>query len=206
LIEFSKHVIFDEITYDRLELVDFVKSFINKCCIVNYADWQKSTNGKQSYEIPKGYNVVDTKLLNGKIPTDYPEIKKLVDLFKIPIQENHVLISHYDVGFRLDPHTDHACQASIMFPILPEDAGAELVFHDVDGEYGPATAFDKYIDSIDYKVRYSTTHPTAFTTQVPHSVERVQEERIYLKFMLFDTTFEELKDLCRQGKLFDNTK
>ena len=200
MIEHSKHIVFDEIYYDRLELSNFVTQF--ESCIVNYADWQKSTNGKQSYEIPNGYNVVDTKLLDGKIPTDYPEIKKLVDLFKIPIQENHVLISHYDVGFKLRPHTDHGCKVSIMFPIHPEDSGAELVFHDVNCDYVPGTAFDQYLDKVDYKVKYSTEHPTAFSTQVPHSVEQVEEERIYLKFMLFDTTFDELKDLCKQGRLF----
>ena len=152
MIEHSKHIVFDEIYYDRLELSNFVTQF--ESCIVNYADWQKSTNGKQSYEIPNGYNVVDTKLLDGKIPTDYPEIKKLVDLFKIPIQENHVLISHYDVGFKLRPHTDHGCKVSIMFPIHPEDAGAELVFHDVNCDYVPGTAFDQYLDKVDYKVKY----------------------------------------------------
>ena len=199
---FDKHVIFDEITYDREELEAFVNRF--KDCVVNYSKWQETNleDTESAWVVPTGYNIVDTRLLEGKAPYEYPEIKKLVDLFKIPIQENNVLRSHYDVGFKLRPHTDHGSKVSIMFPIHPEDAGAELVFHDVDVDYGPATAFDQYLDKVDYKVKYSTKHPTAFTTQVPHSVERVTEERIYLKFMLFDTTFEELKDLCKQGRLF----
>ena len=70
MLEFSKHVIFDEIEYDRNELEAFVKQFDN--CIVNPADWQKRIHGgKQSYGVSKGYNVVDTTLLEGKIITEY---------------------------------------------------------------------------------------------------------------------------------------
>ena len=201
MLEFSKHVIFDEIEYDRNELEAFVKQFDD--CVVNHADWQKRIHGgKQSYGVPKGYNVVDTTLLEGKIPTEYPEVRNLLDKFKIAIDEKHVVLSHYDVGFKLRPHTDHACQASVMFPILPEDAGAELIFHDVEPPYEKAFDYKDYWDKIDYVVQYQTKHPTAFTTQVPHSVAEVKESRIYLKFMIFNHTFGELKDLCKKGELF----
>ena len=200
MIEFSKHVIFDEIEYDRKELEMFLKKF--EGCIVNHADWQHRVNGVQVYGVPKGYNVVDTTLLEGKIPTEYSEVRNLLDKFKINIDEKHVVLSHYDIGFKLRPHTDHACQASVMFPILPEDAGAELIFHDVDPPYKKAFDYKDYWDKIDYKVQYQTKHPTAFTTQVPHSVAEVKEPRTYLKFMIFEHTFDELKDLCKNGELF----
>ena len=199
MLEFPKHVIFDEIEYDRNELESFVSQFDD--CVVNYADWQKTIDGNQ-YGVPRGYNVIDTTLRKGKLPAEYPVIRNLLDKFKIPIDDKHVVISHYDIGFTLRPHTDHACQASIMFPILPKDGGAELIFHDVEPPYSKAFDYKEYWDKIDYVVNYQTKHPTAFTTQVPHSVAEVKEERTYLKFMIFDQTFDELKELCKKGELF----
>jgi len=201
MIQHSKHVIFDEITYDRDQLEIFVKQFDQ--CIVNYSEWQKRQNGgKQNYGVPTGYNVVDTTRLDGLGPTEYSEVSSLLDKFKIDIPAEHVVISHYDVGFRLRPHTDHACNASIMFPIMPKDAGAELVFHDIDPPYKKAHDYKEFWDKIDYTVKYSTEHPSAFSTQIPHSVATVQEPRIYLKFMVFNYTYEEMINLCKQGKLF----
>ncbi len=201
---FDKHVIFDEITYDREELEAFVNRFKN--CVTNHSKWQQTLYGNLSggYGVPTGYNVIDTRLLEGKSPTDYPEVRNLLDKFKnLNILDRHVVISHYDIGFKLRPHTDHACQASIMFPILPKDAGAELVFHDIDPPYKPAQDYKDYWDKIDYTMKYSTQHPTSFSTQVPHSVAEIQgEPRIYLKFMLFNYTYEQMIEMNQQGRLF----
>ena len=63
-----------------------------------------------------------------------------------------------------------------------------------------------YKNSIDYQMNYNMKHPTMFTTQVPHSVAEVKQERIYLKFMVFDYTFEQLIEMHNRGELIDNTK
>ncbi len=204
MILHNKHVVFDEITYDRNKLVNFVKGFDN--CIVSHSDWQYKLMGRQSYDVPEGYNAIDTTKINGKYPIDYPEIQELLNKFKIKFKKEHVILSHYDVGFYLRPHTDHACKCSIMFPILPDDGDAPLVFHDVKGDYTIATDYIDFKDNIDYKVYYNMKHPTMFTTQVPHSVAEVKVERIYLKFMVFDYTFEQLIEMHKKGELIDNTK
>lgn len=205
MILHKKHVIFDEIVYDRQKLINFVSNF--KDCIVKHSDWQKTlSGGKQSYEVPDGYNAIDTTKKEGKFPNEYFEVQELLNKFKINIKKEHIIINHYDVGFWLRPHTDHACKCSIMFPILPDDGDAPLVFHDVKGDYTIATDYIDYKDNIDYVMNYNTKHPTLFTTQVPHSVAKVKEERIYLKFMIFDYTFEELIEMNKRGELIDNTK
>ena len=73
---FNKHVIFDEITYDREELEAFVNRF--KDCVVNYSKWQETNleDTESAWVVPTGYNIVDTRLLEGKAPYEYPEIKK----------------------------------------------------------------------------------------------------------------------------------
>lgn len=196
MIEHKKHVIFDEITYDRPQLETFVKKFNN--CIITNAEWQTKLHEKELHKdqhwspgpqcLEKGYNVVDTTLLEGKFPLEYPEIQNLKDKFKIDIPDEHVDITNFDVGFNLPPHTDLNSCASIMFPILPKDAGEELIFHDGD--------------KIDYTVKYSTQHPTAINTQLLHSVAEVKERRVYLRFMIYNYTFDEIKSLCKEGKLF----
>jgi len=201
---FDKHVIFDEITYDQEELEEFIKRF--KGCVVNHSKWQQTIHETidQGYGVPTGYNVIDTRLLEGKAPTEYPEVRNLLNKFKnLNILDQHVVISHYDVGFKLRPHTDHKCQASIMFPIMPKDAGAELVFHDIDPPYEPARDYKEFWDQVDYTMKYSTQHPTSFSTQIPHSVAEIQgEPRIYLKFMLFNYTYDQMIEMGKQGRLF----
>jgi hypothetical protein len=210
MIEHKKHVIFDEITYDRPQLETFVKKFNN--CIITNAEWQTKLHEKELHKdqhwspgpqcLEKGYNVVDTTLLEGKFPLEYPEIQNLKDKFKIDIPDEHVLIHHYGVGFSIIPHTDHNCRASIMFPIMPKDGGAELVFHDIDPPYEKAQDFSEYQDKVDYTVKYSTQHPTAINALAPHSVVECKEPRIYLRFMIFNYTYDEIKSLCKEGKLF----
>jgi len=204
MILHKKHVVFDEITYDRHKLIDFVNMFDG--CIVSYSDWQQRLTGEQSYKVPDGYNAIDTTQKEGKFPSDYPVIQELMSKFKLNIQKEQVMIHHYDVGFSLRPHTDHACKCSIMFPIMPDDGGAPLIFHKVDKEYEIATDYIDYKDSIDYKVHYNINHPTMFTTQAPHSVTEVKQERIYLKFMVFDYTFDQLIEMHKKDELIDNTK
>ena len=196
----KNHVVFDEINYDRNKLINFVNEF--KDCVVKHSDWQKTLNGgTQSYEVPDGYNAIDTTQKEGKFPSEYPEVQELMSKFKIEIKKEHVIINHYDVGFWLRPHTDHACKCSIMFPILPDDGDAPLTFHDVS-----PSVFKIATDYIDYKMHYNMNHPTMFTTQVPHSVDEVKKERIYLKFMVFDYTFNQLIEMHEKGELIDNTK
>jgi len=202
----KNHVVFDEINYDRNKLINFVDEF--KDCVVKHSDWQKTlSGGTQSYEVPDGYNAIDTTQKEGKFPSEYPEVQELMSKFKIEIKKEHVIINHYDVGFWLRPHTDHACKCSIMFPILPDDGDAPLTFHDVSPSvFKIATDYIDYKNNIDYKMHYNMKHPTMFTTQVPHSVDEVKKERIYLKFMVFDYTFEQLIEMHKKGELIDNTK
>ena len=119
-------------------------------------------------------------------------------------------------------HTDGEWNAHIMFPILPEDGGAELIFHDVPvSEHIRGGDYSKYEDNVDFTIKYSTQHPTIFNTQIPHSAAMVIDEpRIYLKFRISEIgtdkvsgditekgvhtdgyTWNELKQMAKDGTL-----
>lgn len=213
MIEHERGHIFtlDEITYDRKKLESWVNDPKSRATIVPSPREKHDgpNSGYNTLRFPGSHDALEWKEDDHEI--DYhilPIIKDLVDKFAIDINTKHIQISHYDVGFKLIPHTDNDWNAHIMFPILPEDGGAELIFHKVpESEHKRATGYVEYADKIDYTIKYSTKHPTVMNTQVPHSAgEVIGEPRIYLKFMIPDYTFEELKQMARDGTLLNNNK
>ena len=192
MIKGKHHIVFDEITYNRIELSDFVSNFEN--CIVSYNDYAERVLRNKEFEYLDGYNILDTSLIEGKHAIDYPIIRDLVNKFNINVDYKRVNLMHFDTGYSFPIHTDHAMKAGIMFPIWPEDAGEPIVFYKTDNvkvatDYNHLTEED-----IDYKHYYSNKHPTLFNAQIPHGVPTVKEPRLYLKIRLFDDTYESIDD------------
>ena len=221
MIEHSRGqvITLNEITYDRDALAKFVSQFGNEC--INGSPKEGANN-----EPTVGYNVIDPWLgPDSKAVYEYPIIQNLLDKFTINIPQKNIQISYYPPGFLLPAHTDGEWNAHIMFPIMPEDGGAELIFHDVPiSKHTRGGDYSKSADKIDYTIKYSTQHPTMFNTQIPHSAEIVTgDPRIYLKFMIPETgaaktggagdttekdfhtdghTWNELKQMAKDGTLF----
>jgi len=205
----------NEVTYDRDALESFVNQFPNKCII---GSTKKGPDGL----VTVGFNTINAYAKDGLELHEYPIIQNLLDKFTIDIDTSNIQISYYPPGFTLPAHTDAEWNAHIMFPIMPVDGGAELIFHDVPvAEHTRGGDYQNYVDSIDYTVKYSTQHPTIFNTQIPHSAGLVVDEpRIYLKFMIpqkgavkfrTDTrslqhehghTWAQLKQMAKEGTLF----
>lgn len=218
MIEHSRGqvITLNEITYDRGALAKFVSQFGNECINGSPKIGHKGTPTVGFYTI-NTYLGPDRKTLD-----EYPIIQNLLDKFTINIAHDNIQISYYPPGFVLPAHTDGEWNAHIMFPIMPKDGGAELVFHDVPiSEHTRGGDYTKSADKIDYTIKYSTQHPTIFNTQLPHSAAMVIDEpRIYLKFMIPEIgavkhvksgqkevhtsgyTWDEIKQMAKDGTLF----
>jgi len=201
----------DEITYDQKELASLITDpTLHGAIVASDRERHDGPNtGYNTVRFPASHDATEWKLNDPEVNYEmFPMIKKLVDRFAIDIPTSDVQISYYNVGFKLIPHTDNVWNAHIMFPILPEDGGAELIYHKVPKhKHKRATGYTEYADKIDYTIKYSTKHPTVMNTQIPHSAgEVIGEPRIYLKFMIPDYTFEELKQMARDGTLLNSNK
>lgn len=196
----------DEITYDRKKLESWVNDPDSRATIVA-SDRERHdgpNSGYNTLRFPGSHDALKWKEDDPEVNYEmFPIIKDLVDKFAIDINTGDIQISYYDVGFKLIPHTDNVWNAHIMFPILPKDGGAELIYHKVPKhEHKRATGYTEYTNKIDYIIKYSTEHPTIMDTQIPHSAgEVVGEPRVYLKFMIKDFTFNELKQMAKDGTL-----
>ena len=215
--ESGQVITLDEITYDREALEKFVSQFGNECI---HGSPKIGPNDTPTV----GFNTIQPECGPDKLYAgDYPIVQNLLDKFAINISEYSIQISYYPPGFVLPAHTDGEWNAHIMFPIMPEDGGAELLFHDVPvSEHIRGGDYSKYEDKVDFTIKYSTQHPTIFNTQIPHSAAMVIDEpRIYLKFRIaeigtdrvsgdpaHDTgvhtdgyTWNELKQMAKDGTL-----
>lgn len=209
--ESGRLFILDEITYDQKELASLITDpTLHGTVFSSDRGISDGANtGYNTIRFPASHDATEWKLNDPEINYEmFPVIKKLVDKFAIDIPTDDVQINYYDVGFKLIPHTDNVWNAHIMFPILPEDGGAELIYHKVPKhKHKRATGYAEYTDNIDYIIKYSTEHPTIMDTQIPHSAkEVVGEPRVYLKFMIKDFTFDELKQMAKDGKLLNSNK
>ena len=71
-----------------------------------------------------------------------------------------------------------------MFPILPDDGGEPLTFHEGDDFRNPG--------SVIYKLYYDLDNPTLVNGKVIHSVETMKKERVYLRIRSGKETYKDI--------------
>ena len=206
---FKHHVIFDEITYDRHRLENFVNRFIHDPS--NFAEWSNKTldpAGDRKFKPNPLFNCIDTEKLEGKSLLEYPEIKELTDRFNFakPLHNRSVDILIYEPGYVFHPHVDFYMYAGIMFPILPEDAGEPINFYEKEGlERKRATGYAKELKDTDivYSYKYSTVHPSMFNGTTIHGVKKVERRRIFFRIKMVDETFRSVIKKNELGKFIN---
>jgi hypothetical protein len=216
------HCTIDEITYNRLELLDFYND--HKHNIMDYGEYMQFLSPwKREFKNKPGMHSIAVLKTEGKEMVEYPVIQKYINMFNFekPIQPRDVDIIHYNPGFSFHPHTDHYMQCGIMLPIIPEDTGVPISFYNRDGvtpvpntNYEWSTSGDKpgvlqpgfTDDDIEYQHHYSNKHPTLFNGLQIHGVPTVTEERAYLRIKVIGEPFEsvisklELGTFCNPSK------
>jgi hypothetical protein len=199
------HATIDEITYDREKLAKFCEKFSD--CVMpfdQYMQWLTPT--KKEFRGRPGLNAINTELLEGKKLSEYTEISELLEKFNfdVPLNKNDIDLLSYDPGFTFHPHTDHFMQCGIMFPILPEDGDAPIIFYEnEDIEVVPRKNYSGIVteNDIAYKHYYSTKHPTLFNGRTIHGVGTVSKTRVYLRFKILNQSFDSIIEKNKKGKL-----
>ena len=154
-------------------------------------------------QIMKSHHAVDDQSRPGYDVGRHPAISKIIEQFKIRINPDMVDINCFRPGFEFLPHTDQV-QCTIMFPIIPNTAGAPVDFYYREGlEVKPATEYRTLVSDQHRAVEhfYSTLHPTIINQRQIHGVRRLDHERVYLRFKINDKSFEELVVLDQAGQL-----
>jgi hypothetical protein len=203
---FKHHVIFDEITYDRQRLVNFVNRFIDNTS--DFSEWSNQVAepmGKRRFKTIPLFKCIDTEKIEGKGLLEYPEISELANLFSFdrPLNKRSVDILVYEPGYVFAPHVDFYMYAGIMFPIIPDDGGEPIDFYEKEGlDRQRATGYAKELKESDitYSYKYSTIHPSMFNGLTIHGVRQVQQRRVFLRFKMVDDTFSSVIRKQELGK------
>jgi hypothetical protein len=206
---FANHVIFDEITYDRAPLIDWYQR--HQHLATSFGEWMnaRSPAGKTT-KFRTGTSNVTGQTIDlervGRLIKDEPEIKPLTELFATtqPFGQYDVDVMIYPPRYVLKAHTDHAMQAGIMFPILPNEPSPINFYHVPPGEtLSRAREYDVDHDrDLDYSYNYSMEHPSMFRSQAIHGVRNVQVgrhaplQRVFLRFKLL---YDEFDDIVQRG-------
>jgi hypothetical protein len=208
------HCTIDEVTYDRLELLDFTNQ--HKHNIMQFGDYMEYLSPDKREFNPKrkgreGMNAIAVQKTEGKDLLEYPIVKKYVDMFNFnsPINPRDIDLLHYDPGYSFHPHTDHYMWCGIMFPIEPEDAGEPISFYSREGQepernvnYEKRGWTDK---DIEYNHYYSNKHPTLFNGMIVHGVPKISKERIYLRIKVLGEKFEDIVEKLKNNNfVIDN--
>jgi hypothetical protein len=208
------HCTIDEVTYDRLELLDFTNQ--HKHNIMQFGDYMEYLSPDKREFNPKrkgreGMNAIAVQKTEGKDLLEYPIVKKYVDMFNFnsPINPRDIDLLHYDPGYSFHPHTDHYMWCGIMFPIEPEDAGEPISFYSREGQepernvnYEKRGWTDK---DIEYNHYYSNKHPTLFNGMIVHGVPKISKERIYLRIKVLGEKFEDVVEKLKNNNfVIDN--
>ena len=129
--------------------------------------------------------------------------------FSHPITEGNVDMIWYRPGFKFEPHIDHYAKSTMMWPIIPDDAGAPIDFYyksNIDlipliQSGKPAGFKDQVTDSdICCTHYYSTAVPTIFNSLWIHGVRPVATERVYLRLRI-NEPFESIVSKYKSGTL-----
>jgi hypothetical protein len=192
---YTNHVVFDEITYDRHQLVDWYER--HKHLTIGFSEWM---NARSNTKFRVG-GTITAQTINldgalGRYIKDEPEIAPLVKMFNVtkPLGPFDVDIMIYPSNYVLKAHTDFAMKAGIMFPILPENPAPINFYHTPPGcVLTPGTEYDvDYGRDLNYSYQYSITHPSMFRSQVIHDVRngKSDKERVFLRFKLLHDNFD----------------
>lgn len=153
-------------------------------------------------QIMKSHSQVVDQTRPGYDVGRHPIVQKLINKFKIKINPDLVDINCFRPGFEFLPHTDQV-QCTVMFPIIPVDAGAPIDFYHREGlevkeatDYRQLKSQDRFAEHF-----YSTLHPSIINQRQIHGVRRLDHERVYLRFKITDYSFKDLVELDQQGKL-----
>lgn len=200
------HVIFDEITYDRQKLVNFVNRFIDQTS--DFSEWSNQIAdpmGTRRFKPIPLFKCIDTEKIEGKGLLEYPEIAELASLFSFdrPLHPRSVDILVYEPGYVFAPHVDFYMYCGIMFPIMPDDGGEPIDFYEKEGlDRKRATGYAKELKESDivYSYNYSTMHPSMFNGLTIHGVREVKQRRIFLRFKIVDETFQSVIRKQQLGK------
>lgn len=133
----------------------------------------------------------------------HPVVESIIKQFKIKIKPDLVDINCFRPGFEFFPHTDQV-SCTIMFPIVPITGGAPVDFYYKEGlEIKPATEYRNIIKKTDRILEhyYSTEHPTIINQRQIHGVSKIDHDRVYLRFKVYDYSFEDLVNLDKSGNL-----
>lgn len=199
------HCTIDEVTYNRLELVDFYNQ--HKHNLMNFGDYMQFLSPtKREFPYISGMNAVAVQKTEGKELLDYDVVKKCVDMFNFSpsIPTSDIDFLHYDPGFKFHPHTDHYMECAVMFPVLPEDAGEPISFYSRPGWIPERNVsyhhkYDWTDDDIEYNHYYSAIHPTLFNGMAIHGVPTITKERVYLRIKVLGETFDEVVAKLQAG-------
>ena len=209
---YTNHVIFDEITYDRQQLVDWYER--HKHLTVGFSEWMNARgNSKFRSSGPPARRVQTINLDStlGRYIKDEPEIAPLVKMFNVtvPLGPFDVDIMIYPLNYVLKAHTDFAMKAGIMFPILPINPSPINFYNVPPGEtLTPATEYDvDYERDLNYSYQYSTTHPSMFRSQAIHDVRNtlLNQKRVFLRFKLLHDDFDDIVQRANDGKWINLT-
>jgi hypothetical protein len=133
----------------------------------------------------------------------HPIVQQLIKQFKIKINPDLVDINCFRPGFEFFPHTDQV-MCTIMWPIIPTSGGAPIDFYFKEGLVPqPATEYKSMLTKKDKVAEhhYSTSHPAIINQRQIHGVSKLDHERVYLRFKIYDYSFEDLVKLDNLGQL-----
>ncbi len=207
---YKHHIIFDEISYDRQQLLEWyseVEQYREDFAVVMNRDIELSELNEEishrkkfKSRNSKEFTTIDTFHHIGKHIVDFPLIRKLADKFNFirPLQGREVDILIYEPDFKFVPHIDFHMNCGIMFPILPKHDISPIDFYKMppNETWERAKVFDiNFERDFDYSYYYSTKHPSMFNGNVIHGVRNNNQKRVFLRFKCHQLTFDEVAAL-----------
>ena len=192
------HRVLHEIKIDRQSFIDFYNMFPKETHLPwNEFKLKYNPNNPYRRNLTDKFKMVYAPAYEGKELIDYPIIQNLIDKFNFrnPLIVTDIQILTYDPGFRFKTHVDAEVNWSMFLPLIPEDGGEPLVYHEGENMKDPGPEI--------YRVHYSTEHLTLTTGAVIHRVPEMSGPRVLLRIRSGDETYQELIDKINKGTFFN---
>ena len=192
------HRVLHEIKLDRQALIDFYHMFPKETHLP-WNEFKLKYNPNNPYRpmLNDKFKMVYAPAYEGKELIDYPIIQELISKFNFrnPLIVTDVQILTYDAGFKFKTHIDAEVNWSMFIPLIPEDGGEPLVYHEGTDSRNQGPEI--------YRVYYSTEHPTLTTGAVIHRVPEMAGPRVLLRIRSGDETFNDIIHKIDQGTFFN---
>lgn len=196
--EAEHHRVLHEIKIDRQALIDFYNMFPKETHLP-WNEFKKKYNPNNPYRpmLNDKFKMVYAPAFEGKELIEYPIIQNLISKFNFrnPLIVTDVQILTYDPGFKFKTHIDAEVNWSMFIPLIPEDGGEPLVYHEGTDHHNPGPKI--------YTLFYSTEHPTLTTGAVIHRVPEMKGPRVLLRIRSGDETYQDLIDKINKGTFFN---